>query len=60
MRMASTGRISAPVNSLTKIIICAIAVLKESDSRSSETFLIVEVHNLLLFRAEIDTSQGRG
>ena len=41
MRRAETGRASPLVKAFTKIIICAIAVLKESVSMSSVTFLIV-------------------
>ncbi len=37
----SRGRVALAVASLTKIIICAIAVLNRSASMSSVTFLIV-------------------
>ena len=41
MRRAETGRASSVVKAFTKIIICEIAVLNESASMSSPTFLIV-------------------
>ena len=44
VRIAEIGMASVPLrgmNAFTKIIICEIAVLKESDSMSSVTFLIV-------------------
>ena len=40
-RRSARGSVALPVASLTKIIICAIAVLKRSASVSSSTFLIV-------------------
>src|SRR5205823_7742188 len=42
VRIADTGIVSAFVNAFTKIIIWEIAVLKENDSISSVTFLVVE------------------
>ena len=45
VRIADKGIVSTFVNAFTKIIICEIAVLKENDSISSVTFLIVACSN---------------
>ena len=54
VRIADNGIVSAFVNAFTKIIICEIAVLKENDSISSVTFLIVACSHLLLRLVGID------
>ena len=45
VRIADKGIVSTLVKAFTKIIICEIAVLKENDSMSSVTFLIVACSN---------------
>src|SRR5215468_12224733 len=43
--IADNGIVSTLVKAFTKIIICEIAVLKENDSMSSVTFLILACNN---------------